>query len=48
MENNNGQFIFDLDAICSFIFTEYEDSNNSDIDSLIERANQFGIDIKIN
>ena len=25
-----------------------EDSNNSDIDSLIERANQFGIDIKIN
>ena len=25
-----------------------EDSNDSDIDSLIERANQFGIDIKIN
>lgn len=36
MENNNGQFIFDLDAICSFIFTEYEDSNNSEITEIYD------------
>jgi len=36
MENNNGGFIFDLDAICNFIFTEIDDANNSEITEIYD------------